>query len=135
MIDHETLIWTLLTRDLPSGTFVSLEENISGAQSITLPAVIYSLVNTGQTQNGPNLWTGQLDTQVLGSADTAWGLASDLYDSIHAWAEQQTGIVADIGWVSTLSDIEAFTRSATTQTVAKGVIQYAGSFALALRNQ
>ncbi|WP_378144814.1 hypothetical protein ACFJGV_15155 [Cnuibacter sp. UC19_7] len=134
MIDHDALVWALFTRDTPAGTFISNELNLSATTPIATPAVIYSLANSGQTQNGPGLWTGDLDVQVIGKPDEAWTLASDLYDAMHAWADEQTGIIADVGHVQDLDDNTAFSRSSTTQTVGKGVVQYAGSFAVALRN-
>jgi len=134
MIDHETIFWSLLDRDLISGTYFSSETNIAADFEIPLPAIIYSLTNTGQTQNGPNLWTGQVDVQILGDPEPAWDLAANVYDILHQWADEQTGVVDDVGWVQDVTDISAFSRPTGTQIVGKGVIQYAGSFALALRN-
>lgn len=134
MLDHEMLLWELLKRDLPAGTYFSPETSIAAGFEIPLPAAIYSLVNNGQTQNGPRLWTGQIDFQILGEPDPAWVLASSLYDILHAWADTQTGVIAGVGWVQDVSDISAFSRPTSTNIVGKGVTQYAGSYALALRN-
>lgn len=134
MIDHETLIWSLFQRDLPEGTYFSSETNIADGFQIPLPAVIYSLVNNGQTGNGPHLWTGQIDVQIIGEPAPAWVLASTVYDILHAWADLQTGVVVDVGWVQDVTDISAFSRPTSTNIVGKGVTQYAGSYALALRN-
>ena len=140
MIDHETLIWSLLTRDMPMGAYFDSETNIAEDFELPMPALIYSLSNSGQTQNGPNLWTGQLDVTILGKPADAWARASAVYDMVHGWATN--GVIPDVGWVQDLTDISAFSqqsfskssRTPSVNIVGKGVNQYAGSFALALRN-
>jgi hypothetical protein len=142
MIDHETLIWSLFQRDMPPGTYFSTETDVAADFEIPLPALIYSLTNDGQRRNGPGLWAGQLDVSILGEPGDAWSLSSTVYDLVHVWADAQTGIVAGVGHVQDVDDISAFSRSAAskssessdTNIIGKGVVKYAGSFALALRN-
>ena len=133
MIDAETLIDTLL-RAAATGATVYAEQNTDAATALSLPAVVWDLALTGQTQNGPGLWTGQIDLRVIGAPSAAWALTSALYDAAHGWEQDPSGMVPDVGWVAEVGDVAAINRPQTDNTVGKGVTEYALSLSLALRS-
>jgi hypothetical protein len=133
VIDAETLVDTLL-RAAAAGANVYAEQNSDASTALELPAVIWDLALTGQTQNGPGLWTGQLDLRIIAAPADAWALNSALYDAAHAWEQDPSGLVPEVGWVAEVTDVAAINRPQSDNTVGKGITEYALSFSLALRS-
>lgn len=133
MIDPEQLLFTLLKAGAPAGTKVAPE---SDSESLgQLPLWTFNIIGDGQTSNGPGLYEITLDISVFAEGiDTAKAGAKAAYDLVWSWADDPlSAIVPDVGWVSDVADISLFSRMGTPEITGRNVSQYAGSFALALR--
>lgn len=131
MIDAETLLYTLLGRDKPLGT--QLSENVDQYSIEEFPFINYSVAGLTQNANGDGLWSVFLDLNVFDDEGNAFSVASSLYDSIHLWDTANDGIVPGVGWVAQVTDISAFSQVDNPLIQGRTVTQYAGSFALLLR--
>jgi hypothetical protein len=130
VIDHETLIDTLLKRDFPNSTVVP-EYDVDLLSEF--PILFYLLSGAGQDGNGPTLWSASLTVYCHGVPDVAFSTSAAVYDAVHAW--QFNGVVPDVGWVTKVTDISLPDRDSSSSIIGdKDVVQYAASYALKLRN-
>lgn len=128
MIDAGSLFYSSLVRDLDSSVTVVAELQLDTIDNF--PTVSFSWSGAGQTGNGTELWFGFLDLNVFDDVNSAFGNASAVYDLVHAWPNQ----VAEFGWVESVTDQQMFSPVPSPVVAGRQVVQYAGSFALALRN-
>ncbi|GIT80181.1 hypothetical protein LLS1_18500 [Leifsonia sp. LS1] len=134
MIDGERLVYELLQAAAPPGTQVLPESDLDVLGE--LPVWMFHTDSDGQSENGPGLWSFTLDVNVFGNGiDAAKQQARLCYDAIWSWMDDPAATVIDgVGWVSEVEDMSLFSRAGTPALTGRGVSQYAGSFALALRN-
>ncbi|WP_413600849.1 hypothetical protein [Curtobacterium sp. Curtsp57] len=128
MIDHETLIDTLLRRD---STAASIGGEYDTTLERTLPALVYRLTGDGQVSNGPGLWTVELTANVHGEPADAWRVTSELYDLVHAWPFNSR--IDGLGAVQQVDDEDMPTRQPTSPDGGNTGVQYTASWALLLR--
>lgn len=134
MIDPELLVFTLLEAGKPDGWTIEPETDSESLDD--LPLLTFNIIGDGQSSNGPGLYTVTLDLSVFTEGiDAAKAGAGVFYDLVHQWDENPiTSIVDGVGWVQSVDDISLFSRMGTPEVTGHNVSQYAGSFALALRN-
>lgn len=126
MLDAESLVDSRLKAAIVDAPVYSeLQDDID------FPAVIYSVTGDGQTGNGPGIWPVHLEVSVIATADKAFGLASQVYDTIHGWplTGDEYGTVVSVTDVSLPSKV-----SSTTSANSKTEVQYTGSFDLLVRH-
>lgn len=142
MIDGEAFLSKLIPRDVEA---LDLDEDVSIAPDIDvdqlehLPAILFTLIGDGQVANGDGLWNFILTLSTFGEGmDQAKRFARIGYDIAHAWNGNSAATVIDVDgeptWVSDVSDIDVPSRLAAAQIPGRNVVQYVGSFGLALRN-
>lgn len=144
MLDAEVYINRLMLRDVEAlaDTF---EETLLVAPDIDvneldeLPAILFTLTGDGQVANGDGLWSFILTLSTFGyGMDQAKQFAKLGYDIVHAWDQGGPGTVIEIDdeetWVSSVDDIDLPSRLPSALIAGRNVVQYVGSFALALRN-
>lgn len=130
MIDYETLLDTLIRRD---STAASIGSEYDTDLVRTLPALVYRLTGDGQQANADGLWTVTLTAYVHGAPADAWRIVSELYDAVHAWpAPTSTGVVAGVGYVHLVTDVDMPSRQPTSPEGGNTGVQYQASWTLLL---
>lgn len=104
-----------------------------------LPFWSFTVTGDGQIANGPGLWTFQLLMNFFADGrDACFATASAAYQIVHGWDDDPAQTVLDIEgvqvWVSELTDIDVPSRTASVQIDGRDLVQFTGSFALALRS-
>jgi hypothetical protein len=143
VIDAEVYLHQLLTRD-----YAALSPQPSPAPFVGpgldvgeldhLPSVIWHVTGSGQTANGDGLWLYTLSVNVFGNGmDDAKAAMKTFYDVVHAWDANPASTVLDVDgspvWVSSLEDNDLPSRFPSADIPGRNVVQYGGSFPLALR--
>jgi hypothetical protein len=142
MIDAEAYVYTLTNRDITALTLahtfpVTGEVNVDVVS--TFPCAFFDLSGNGQSSNGDDLWSYTLNFNVLGDGlDQAKSYARALYRVVRGWdsnpASTLLTVAGDNIWVSSVSDIDAFSRLPSPDVQIRNAKQYTGAFALELRN-
>jgi hypothetical protein len=133
MLDIEQLLFTLLVRDQPTG--LKWQQNVDVESIDNFPLGTYDYHGFGQDANGDGLWSVILDLNLLlDDPATAFSTVSAVNDSVHLWADNQTGIVPSVGHVQSVKDLSIFSPANDPTIPGRLVMQYAGSFTLGLRN-
>lgn len=130
MIDYETLIDTLIRRD---STAASIGGEYDTDLLRTMPALVYRLTGDGQQANADGLWTVTLGVYVNGAPADAWRVVSEIYDAVRAWpAPRSTGVVAGVGYVHLVTDVDMPSRQPTSPEGGNTGVQYQASWTLLL---
>lgn len=103
-----------------------------------LPQIVWSVTGSGQTGNGDGLWFYTLHALVFGDGmDQAKAAMKTFYDIAHAWDADPASTVIDVDgcpvWLSFLEDEDLPSRFPSADIPGRNVVQYGGSFPLALR--
>lgn len=103
-----------------------------------LPALTWNISGDGQQASGPGLWTFVLNANIFGDGmDAAKALARAVTDVVEAWGEdpRPTRLTVD-GYrmaIASADQIDIPTRLARSEIDGIDVVQYAGSWSLAIR--
>lgn len=140
MIDAEVYLNLLLTRDYAAlGVDAdTITPDLDVDELDRLPAVTWNVVGAGQVANGGGLWSFILNMNFFGDGmDEAKASAKTGYDLVHGWDNDPTVTVLPVDgadtWVSALADQDIPTRLGRAVIDGRNVVQYAGSFAIDLR--
>lgn len=103
-----------------------------------LPQIVWSLTGSGQTGNGEGLWFYTLHLLSFGDGmDQAKAAMKSFYDIVHAWDANPASTVIDVDGspvcVAWLEDEDLPSRFPSADIPGRNVVQYGGSFPLALR--
>lgn len=140
MIDAEQYIYQLVTRDaLALDVSPTVASDLDVDTIDELPFWGFTVTGDGQVANGPGLWTFQLSWNVFAEGrDAAFASAAQLYALHHAWMEDPSTTVLEIEdqpiWVAELEDIDIFSRTARSVINGRDIVQFTGTFALAIRS-
>lgn len=112
----------------------SVESMLSETSIDRLPLVIYTFIGSGQSQNGPGLWSGSLIISTIDrTLSGATALQKTIYGIVTSWALPGNGVVDGLGAVESVEDESLFSLSPKSSLIGKDVSQYDGSFGVSLR--
>jgi hypothetical protein len=144
VIDAEVYFKQLLDRDATDlqlddseETWVAPDLDIEFLERI--PALTWNVSGDGQTSNSEGLWTYIFNINCFGiGLDQAKALARAGYDVVHGWgtdpASSRFVVDGDAIFVLEVQDIDLPSRVAKAMIDGRSVVQYSGTFAIALRS-
>lgn len=131
LLDTDLVFQTLLTAALPMVTVLA---DLDAESYGDIPLVTHTSF-ASQDANGKSLWDVQLTVSLSADAADAFTHAKTLYEAVWAWDDPTKGIIPGVGGVESVEDISAPSRvGGPVQLNAKTIVQYTGSWRLAVRN-
>lgn len=132
--DDQAFFMALLTAGLDTNKYTIASE-LTEDSIDKLPLVLFDFSSTGQSQNGPGIWSGSLLLSSFGNGQAEAGDgADDLYALAHLWNLPDNGIVAGVAAVELVEDDIAFSQNPQSVMLGKNVSQYDGSLAVVIRS-
>lgn len=134
LLDNDGLFQALVIDIAPEEAMVAGDLDVGSFAEIPLVTHFSTATQDG---NGRGLWSVTLTLSVFGEPATVFdNIVKPIYSGVYAWADPTKGIVPGIGAVEDIEqEISAFARvGGEAQMENKSVIQYTGSWQLAVRN-
>lgn len=147
MIDAEVYLQTILVRDTeedlePGDGEIAIAPDLDVDElNGNYPALLWTITGDGQAANGNGLWSYTLTLSVYAEGmDQAKKWAKFFYNLVHYWDERDDLTEIDLPdgdtiWVSGVGDIDVPTRQSSADIRGRHIVQYVGSYALALRSK
>jgi hypothetical protein len=146
VIDAEVYLQTIIVRDTeedldPEDGDIAIAPDLDVDELAgNYPALLWTLTGDGQVSNGEGLWTYTLTlSDYAEGMDKAKKWARWFYKLVHYWDEHpeltELEIDGDTIWVAGVEDIDVPTRQSSADVDGRHIVQYVGSYALALRSK